>query len=128
MAKQRRVHRVAEKVRETVAMELQRLADPRFHLVTVTGVVASSDLRNVKIYWMVSGGEKRREEVEEAFESASGVFKKAIGRDLSIRFVPEVRFFYDDTLDTSEEVERLFQRIKSEGGEAPEESADESQK
>jgi ribosome-binding factor A len=124
MAKQRRVHRVAEKVRETVAMELQRLADPRFHLVTVTGVVASSDLRNVKIYWMVSGGGERRAEVEEAFESASGVFKKAIGRDLSIRFVPEVRFFYDDTLDTSEEVQRLFERIKREGGEAPEESAD----
>lgn len=111
MAKQRRVHRVAEKVRETVALELQRLADPRFSLVTVTSVVASADLRNVKIYWMVGGGAERQKEVKEAFQSASGVFKRVIGRDLGIKFVPEIHFFYDDTLDTDEEVRRLFEKV-----------------
>ena len=111
MAKQRRVHRVAEKVRETVALELQRMADPRFSLVTITSVVASADLRNVKIYWMASGDAARRKEVEEAFQSAGGVFRRVIGRDLGIKFVPELHFYYDDTLDTDEEVRRLFERV-----------------
>lgn len=114
MAKQRRIHRVAEKVRESVAMELQRLADPRFSLVTITSAVASPDLRNVKVYWMVTGGEERRAEVAEAFESAMGAFKRIVGRELGIRFVPELTFYYDDTLDTSEEVQRLFDRIHAE--------------
>ena len=111
MAKQRRVHRVAEKVRETVALELQRMADPRFSMVTITSVVSSADLRNVKVYWMVSGGAERRKEVQAAFESASGVFKRVIGHDLNIRFVPEIHFYYDDTLDTDEEVRRLFEKV-----------------
>ena len=111
MAKQRRVHRVAEKVRETVALELQRMADPRFSLVTITSVVASADLRNVKIYWMASGDAARRKEVEEAFQHAGGVFRRVIGRDLGIKFVPELHFYYDDTLDTDEEVRRLFERV-----------------
>lgn len=114
MAKQRRIHRVAEKVRESVALELQRLADPRFSLVTITSAVASPDLRNVKVYWMVTGGEERRAEVAEAFESAMGAFKRIVGRELGIRFVPELAFYYDDTLDTSEEVQRLFDRIHAE--------------
>lgn len=111
MAKQRRVHRVAEKVREAVALELQRLADPRFTLVTISSVVASSDLRNVKIYWMVTGGKERRAEVANAFESATGIFRRVIGASLGIKFVPELHFFYDDTLDTNEEVQRLFERV-----------------
>ncbi len=113
MAKQRRVHRVAEKVRESVALELQRLADPRFHLVTISSAVASPDLRNVKIYWMVNGGPDRREEVADAFQSALGVFKRIVGRELGIKFVPELTFYYDDTLDASEEVQRLFDRIRA---------------
>jgi ribosome-binding factor A len=131
MAKQRRVHRVAEKVRETVALEVQRLADPRFSMVTITSVVSSADLRNVKIYWMVSGGEERRAEVQDAFESAGGVFKRIVGRDLGIKFVPEIRFFYDDTLDASEEVQRLIDRIHQnddQAGDPQQASADDSDK
>ena len=112
MAKQRRVHRVAEVVREAVALELQRLADPRFSLVTISSAVASPDLRNVKVYWMVSGGPARKEGVAEAFESAMGVFKRVVGRELGIKFVPELTFYYDDTLDASEEVQRLFDKIR----------------
>ncbi|MBN8548464.1 MAG: 30S ribosome-binding factor RbfA [Deltaproteobacteria bacterium] len=124
MAKQRRVHRVAEKVRETVALELQRLADPRFTLVTITSVVASADLRNVKVYWMVSGGPERRKEVQAAFESAGGIFKRVIGHDLGIRFVPELHFFYDDTLDTDEEVRRLFEKVHAHDASAAADASD----
>lgn len=35
-----------------------------------------------------------------------------LGKPLGIRFVPELKFFYDDTLDTAENVERLIARIK----------------
>ena len=50
MANKRRVYKVAERIQGLIAMELQRVADPRFHLVTITSVVVSPDLRNAKIY------------------------------------------------------------------------------
>ena len=45
MSERRRTYRVAERIREIIAWELQRTADPRFHLVTVTSVMVTADLR-----------------------------------------------------------------------------------
>ena len=111
MANRRRVFQIAEKIRNVVATELISLADRRFTLVTITSVVVSPDLRQAKVYWVVSGDEERHSEVEEAFDSATGHFKRVIGRALGIKFVPEVKYFYDDTLDATAEVEKLFARI-----------------
>ncbi|MBX7137884.1 MAG: 30S ribosome-binding factor RbfA [Oligoflexia bacterium] len=116
MATRRRGFQIGEKIRMAVASQLARTADPRFSLVTITSVVVSPDLRHAKIYWLVTGDEERRAEVKEAFESAAGMFRRAIGAELGLRFVPEIRFYYDDTLDTAEEVERLFARINADSG------------
>lgn len=113
MANKRRTFRVSEKIRTLLASELLRMADPRFSLVTITSVVTSSDLRYAKIYWMASGGKERIDEVNEAFKSAEGVFRRLLGKELGIRFVPEMRFFYDDTLDTFSQVDELLARINS---------------
>lgn len=112
MANKRRVFKVAEKVRALIAMELHRVADPRFLMVTITSAVVSHDLRHVKIYWVTSGDSNRKQEVAEAFEGAAGMFRRILGKELGIRFVPDMRFYYDDTLDASEEVDRLLSRIR----------------
>lgn len=112
---QRRTFKMAEQIQEFIAWELQRVADPRFHLVTVTSVILSPDKRNAKVYWIVSGGPERREEVTEAFESAAGLFKRAIAKGLKVRFIPELKFYYDDTFDTSDEVARLLEKARGGG-------------
>ncbi|MBX7143014.1 MAG: 30S ribosome-binding factor RbfA [Oligoflexia bacterium] len=113
MASPRRVHKVAEKVRGLIAMELQRVADPRFSLVTITSAVVSRDLRHVKVYWMVTGNSVRRAEVEQAFEGATGLFRRLLADGLGTRFVPDMRFYYDDTLDASDEIDRLLAKIRT---------------
>lgn len=118
MAGSRRVYQVGERIRELVANHLLHTADPRFNLVTITSVMVSPDLRTAKVYWVVSflseqDRQERIQEVTEAFISAEGLFRRMLGKPLGIRFVPELKFFYDDTLDTAEDVERLMGRIKS---------------
>jgi ribosome-binding factor A len=120
MAGNRRVYQIAERIKEVVAEHLIHTADPRFSLVTITSVMVSPDLRNAKVYWVVSfpSGTDRQEriaEVNEALESAQGHFKRVLAKQLGVRFVPAVRFYYDDTLDTAEHVERLMERIKTSG-------------
>lgn len=117
MSGQRRVFQVGERIKELVAEHLNRVADPRFNLVTITSVMVSPDLRNAKVYWVVSifGEAERAEriaEVQEAFDTASGMFRKMASKALGIRFTPELRFYYDDTLDTVENVERLMAKIR----------------
>lgn len=112
MSSNRRTYRVAEKLQQLIAQEVLRLSDPRFMLVTITSVVVSPDLRNAKVYWIVTGGKERQSEVEEAFKSAGGYFKRAVAKELRTRVAPEMSFFYDNTLDTVEEIEKLFKRLK----------------
>lgn len=124
MANKKRLFQVAERIKEIIANSLLRVADPRFSLVTVTAVMMTPDLRLAKVYWIVSDRDEPQDElarseriadVAEAFESATGLFKRALGKDLGLRFVPHLKFFYDDTFDTVDEVERLFQKIKNTG-------------
>lgn len=113
MATRRRTFRVGERIQALIASELNRVADPRFNLVTITSCMMSPDLRLAKVYWMVHGGEDRREEVVEAFEAAMGFFRKLVSKELGVKFAPELRFYYDDTLDAAEEMDRLFARIRA---------------
>ena len=116
MAQQRRVYKVAEQIRSLIATQLHRLSDPRFSLVTITSVQLSPDMRNAKVYWTVSGPkhshvEARLNEIEHAFKGAAGSFRREIAQDLGLRSVPEVRFYYDDTLDVIERTRDLFDRV-----------------
>lgn len=112
----RRVFKVAEQIRAIIAQELTRMADPRLGLLTVTSVVVSNDLRHAKVYWTCSGDPDSIEAGSTAFEKARGHFRRTLAEQLGLRFVPDLKFFYDDTLDVVEEVEGLITRIHK-GGE-----------
>lgn len=120
MSERRRTYRVSERIRELIAGELHHLADPRFALVTITSVITSPDLRHAKVYWVVSdtsgrASEDRKAEVQEAFESADGTLRRLLASELSVRFVPDLKFFYDDTFDEVAKVEELLAKVAAEG-------------
>jgi ribosome-binding factor A len=86
-------------------------------MVTITHVVVSRDLKTAKVYWVVSGDKGRIAEVRGAFDSAQGMIRGNIAKEIGMRIAPELRFFYDDTLDTQEAVNEIFERMKIEGSE-----------
>ena len=112
MADKRRVHRVASRIREIVAQKVLDLTDPRFSMVTITSAVVSPDLRHAKVYWSLSADDKAIEDTTAAFKKAEGLFRKALAEDLGVRFVPSIKFFFDSTLATQDEVSRLLNEIK----------------
>lgn len=114
MANQRRTFRLAEQMREMIAWQLQKAADPRFHMVTITNVVVSPDMRNAKVYWVARGAQNDTSEIDQAFVSAAGLFKRALARELKLRFVPELKFYYDNTFDVSDEVTQLIDKVREE--------------
>ncbi|MCB0319656.1 MAG: 30S ribosome-binding factor RbfA [Bdellovibrionales bacterium] len=110
MGSERRTFRVAQAIREQVSRRLLDSSDDRFHFVTVTGVLVSNDLRHAKVYWMHSGQKDRVPEITAAFEKARGFFRHGLAEGLNLRYVPDLRFYYDDTLDTAAEIDRLLDR------------------
>lgn len=84
------------------------MGDPRFSMVTVTSVRLNADMSIAKVYWAVSGDKDRREQVESAFQAARGVLKRELATEVGLRLVPDLKFFYDDTLDVVGDSIRLL--------------------
>jgi ribosome-binding factor A len=122
MVSDRRTYKVAEKLRGLLSRELITISDSRFFLVTITSVVVNQDLSEAKVYWSVTGGKERLSEVTEAFNSSATFIRKNIARNLGLRSVPRLRFYYDDTVDTMAEVGRLLAKVKDQYPESVESS------
>ena len=100
-------------LREEISRAVQRVVkDPRTQGVTVTGVELSNDLRYARVYYSVIGEGQRREEVREGLQSARGVIRREVGRNLQLRYVPDIEFFFDDSLGHAEHIEGLLRRIQ----------------
>lgn len=75
--------------------------------VTITYVDLSPDLRNATIFFTPLGGIKKDETVR-FFELQTHYFKDVIAKKMKLRFIPNLTFKLDDSLDYSERIEELL--------------------
>ena len=109
----KRSRRVADLLREEIAVVLQRkVKDPRLMDVTITGVEMSSDLRYAKVFYCFSGNRKRGPDVAAGMEKAKGFIRNELGRRIRLKYLPELRFCYDSSLDRAAEIELLLKKLK----------------
>jgi ribosome-binding factor A len=132
--------KIAEEIRREVSQIFAlELGDPRVHGATVTGVVMTPDLKLARIYFAIPGvgATLPSDEAKEVIEAAERALKKSAGyirRQLSsrilIKFIPQIEFFYDESLDLEGRMEQLFAQIhhdsrdgeeneKDDGGDPP---------
>jgi len=108
----RRSQRVASQIKSEISWLIEHsLRDPDKGFITVTKVRLSPDLKIASIYYSVLGEEKEREASHEALSRAKSFLKRELGDRISLRMVPELRFFYDDSLDYSNKISNLLNKI-----------------
>lgn len=73
-----------------------KIKDPRLGFVTVTDARVSGDLQSASIFYTVLGGEDERAATAAALESAKGVLRSAVGKDLGTRITPSLNSFWMD--------------------------------
>lgn len=111
-----RLDKVSSLIKEEMSLIfLHKVQDQRFGLITVTNVKMSPDLRHARIYLSVFNKDMR-EEVLEKINGMKGLIRSELAGRIQIRFVPEIHFFIDDTMDYVEKMEGLFKKIHSEDG------------
>lgn len=109
-----RPKRVAEAIKhELRLLLLQRVSDPRLQGVSISHVIVAPDLKQAKVYYVVSPGEKIKP-VEKAIHKARGFFRTHIARALNLRFTPDLLFYHDDQNDELERIGELFRQIEKE--------------
>ena len=97
-----RPQRVSQELQKEVAMILQReIKDPRLGMmVTVSGVEVSRDLAYAKVF-VTFLNDKDEDAIKHGLKAlieASGDFRILLGKAMRLRIVPELTFFYDNSL------------------------------
>jgi ribosome-binding factor A len=107
-----RQQRVAELLFEELSIMIaNELNDPRLSLVRVTNVDVSRDLRNVKVYVAHDDEELSKRDVIQGLRHATPFLRRQLAVRCSLRAVPELSFYYDDTPEKAARVDELLRQI-----------------
>ena len=110
-----RSDRVSGQVQKVLSdILLKKIKDPRLETATITSVKMSRDLKFARVYFVTSGGKESVKEAIEGFKSALGYVKRKLAAQLGLRYMPELRFFYDDSFDYGSHIDKVIKAVKSE--------------
>jgi ribosome-binding factor A len=113
MAKSFRLEKINDAIKELLSeLIFTRIKDPRIGFITITSVKIAPDLMSARVYYSVMGSESERQTTLEGLESAGNFLRKTVGRELRLRHAPELRFYYDDSLDKAIAIENALKEIK----------------
>lgn len=110
-----RRQRVAEMLFQELSILIaNELDDPRVSLVAVTAVDVSPDLRSVKVFVSHDDEEVSRRDVLQGLKHAIPYLRREIATRVSLRVVPELLFYYDETPERAARIEELLRQIAEE--------------
>jgi ribosome-binding factor A len=114
MSQGSRPDRVADQIRSELGLLLTReVHDPGIGFVTVTRVQVSPDLQQARVFYTVLGDQKARSNSERALGRAVPFLRRQIGSRLRFKRVPELKFFYDESVAGQDRIEQLLNEIRS---------------
>lgn len=113
MGKNFRAERLAEEIKKVTSELLYReLKDPRLSgMVSISGVEVSKDCGYATLYVSAMDSENK-DDVLKAFDSAKGLIRKEIGRQIKLRHVPELNFKADTSQEYGRHIESILEGLE----------------
>ncbi len=103
--------RVAQEIKKIIAKFIDRGEVRNLQginaLVTVTKVTVSPDLKYCTVWFITSNGDYLQE-VLGGLQLAANYFRKQVGTQTSLRYVPEINFRVDKTFEEIDKIEKLL--------------------
>ena len=87
--------------------------DPRLAQASITEVTMSRDLRIAKVYVAAHDETHDRQVLLAGFESAKGFIKRELARELGLRYMPDLKFFYDASFDYGAHINRVLKSLQN---------------
>lgn len=105
-----RADRVERLAREVIGEAIQSLKDPRVGFATVTSVKMTPDLRKAMVYVSVLGKDEEREASIAAIRHAASHIRGVLGREVRLKFLPQLEIIEDLTALHGERIEQLLRQ------------------
>jgi ribosome-binding factor A len=94
----------------------KEIADPRLKMATITGVEVSRDLKLARIYFTAPGGQQKKDATIKGFNSARGFIKRILAHEMDLKYMPDIKFVYDESQEYGAHIEALIKQTKIEDG------------
>ena len=119
----KRAQRVGELILHELANVItNELKDPRVGFVTVTEVRVTGDLRSARVFVSILGPPEQRAASIDGLRAAAGYLKHILSERLELRWVPDLAFEADESLDRAQRLESIMQAIAKGDTETPAET------
>jgi ribosome-binding factor A len=107
-----RVRKVADRIQVVVAEMLERrIKDPRLGFVTITDVRVSGDTQQASVFYTVLEDDQV-EASAAALESARGLIRSEVAKQLGMRHAPTLEFIHDALPDTARHIDELLAKAR----------------
>ncbi|AUI52171.1 30S ribosome-binding factor RbfA [Arthrobacter crystallopoietes] len=114
MADPARAAKLADRIKVVVAQALERrVKDPRLGFVTITDARVTNDLQHATLYYTVFGDETQQADTRKALESAKGVLRSEVGKNITVRLTPTLEFVPDEIPVNASHLEELLRAAKA---------------
>jgi ribosome-binding factor A len=109
-----RQDRLADEIRDILAPMFARgdIADRRLEQITITFVKLTGDLQLASIYFrVIPDDDATIAAAHDGFKSATGFMRRHLADQLDLRRVPNLRFFYDESIERGARIEDLITKL-----------------
>jgi len=107
-----RPRRVAELLKRELAMMIPReLPGDIGRRITITDAEAAPDLKTVRVYFSMLGGAAEAADILPVLKQAAPHLRHLLKPRLSLRYIPELRFYFDESLERGDRIDRLLASI-----------------
>lgn len=112
-----RIDRINAELKKQLSVVLRDgINDPRVagKMICVTDCSVDKDLTLAQVHVSVLGvGEDKQQEVLEGLNSAEGYIKSCLKSKIKLRAMPELRFFYDNSINYGMKISKIIDEIHS---------------
>ena len=94
-----------------------QIKDPRLKKINITAVKVSDDIGIATVFYTVIGESihKSKSSIDkEILKKASGMIRSNLSKKMQIRRVPKIQFRFDESIEYSENIEKLLNDLKHE--------------
>ena len=114
-----RAQRVGEIIQQEIsALLLRGLKDPRIGFVTITGVEVTPDLHLARVYYTVIGDDAAKRSSAAGLKSSVPYLRQQLGKQLHMKYLPDLLFQYDSSIDYGNRIESLLREIHHDDSDA----------
>ena len=98
-------------IREINNIIYRKINDPRIKFVTITRVKVSSDLKYADVFVTILNDRKQQRKALEGLKNATKFIRGELGKDLKIRYVPDIKFIIDKDLEQQYKLLKIITEI-----------------